>query len=178
MGYKAYRSAHVRYEYLSSHTCDILTRMSVSSTNSHDLHRLRRTPLNPFFSKRAASQLGPIVHENIQHLCHRLTEYASSRKVVDLEAVFTALTLDTITKYAFDMSYGCLEAPDFAPEWGRTMKGLFDAVPMGRLSPKLARFMRGLPLSVTRRIKPDMVTFIEGGNVSTILLRNCYSCNL
>lgn len=81
---------------------------STSSTNPHDLHRIRRAPLNPFFSKRAATQLEPVIETNIEQLCHQLEDYCKNGKIVDLEAAFTALTLDTITKYG-TLVANCLE---------------------------------------------------------------------
>ena len=90
---------------------------SVFSTVPHDVHRLRRTSLNPFFSKRSVANFAGTIQATTEHLCHRLTEYMLSGIPANLTLAYSALSTDIMSDYAFGKSYGCVTMPEFAPEW-------------------------------------------------------------
>jgi len=91
--------------------------LSMLSTPPHDLHRLRRVPLNPYFSKRSVMRLEPVIQSCVDVLCERLREAEKSREPVNLGVACFALATDVITRYCFGESYGFLAKPDFGPEW-------------------------------------------------------------
>jgi cytochrome P450 len=86
-------------------------------TADHDLHRLRRSALNQFFSQRQVLRLEPVVQEKLQKLQERLALYKGTRKPVNMNHAFSALTGDIVTQYCFARDYGVLDQPDFAPDW-------------------------------------------------------------
>jgi len=71
------------------------------STVPHDLHRLRRGVLNPYFSKGNILRLEPVILERIEKLSKRLADAAAREEIVRLDVAFRALTTDTILEYAF-----------------------------------------------------------------------------
>lgn len=93
--------------------------LSLLSTIPHNLHKMRRTPLNPFFSKRAVNECTGIIQSCVSKLCTRLEEYHASQTPVDLQLAYGALTVDVITLYCLGRSYGSLEKPDFDPQLGK-----------------------------------------------------------
>ena len=90
-------------------------------TVSHELHRLRRAALNPFFSKRSVARLEPVIQANVDKLCQRLQAFAGTAQPVNLRDAFTALSADVIGSFAFGRSYGFLDVPDFNPGWHKLM---------------------------------------------------------
>jgi len=82
-----------------------MSRGSVASAQSHQLHRTRRSALNPSFSKRAVTQLEDMIREKTELLCHRLNERAASGEVVELGAALLATTIDIISEYCYDASW-------------------------------------------------------------------------
>jgi cytochrome P450 len=86
-------------------------------TIDHELHRLRRSALNPFFSKQAVTRLEPVIKANVDHLYRRLREFAGTGKPVNLSDAFTCLSADVIGAYAFGKEYGFLNSKDFFPRW-------------------------------------------------------------
>lgn len=64
---------------------------SIFATVGHNLHRMRRSALNPFFSKRSITSNEPQIREIVEHMCHRLTESAKTGDVIRMDAVFIAL---------------------------------------------------------------------------------------
>jgi hypothetical protein len=59
-------------------------------TVEHDLHRLRRGALNPFFSKASARRLQPLIQERADLLLQRVKEYGSAKKVLTISVAYVA----------------------------------------------------------------------------------------
>jgi hypothetical protein len=90
---------------------------SMFGTVPHDHHRLRRSVLNPYFSKRSVTRLEPVIQSLIDSLCARFREFRQSGKPLDLHAAYAALTMDIISEYSFARPYGLLENPELGQEW-------------------------------------------------------------
>jgi cytochrome P450 len=65
---------------------------SMFGTNDHDLHRIRRAAVNPFFSKGAVRKLQPIIDERIDALLARFREFQDSGAPIPLNYAFSAYT--------------------------------------------------------------------------------------
>lgn len=136
---------------------------SIASTVPYQLHRARRAPLGPFFSKRGIDNLEIIIRQKVDQLTHGIEEgYMNRGRILPVGVAFTALTLDVISDYCFGQSWRCLSAEDFAPEWKRVMTSLFEPVPIVKQFPILVRIMEALPLKVIQRLDPDMALFHGG----------------
>ncbi|KAF3059810.1 Trichodiene oxygenase [Daldinia childiae] len=82
-------------------------------TADHTLHKNRRMPLNPFFSKVKVSNQQDMIMRHVQALFNRLSGFAASRKTVDLGAAFTAFVRDVVNEYIFGKHYNDLGKEDF-----------------------------------------------------------------
>ncbi|GME40911.1 Cytochrome P450 [Neofusicoccum parvum] len=100
------------------------TTQAAVGTASHELHRLRRQALNPFFSRRSVAQLEPVIQANVDKLRARLEGFADTGVPVNVTDAFTALSADVIGSFAFGRSYGFLDAEDFNPGWHKLMVDL------------------------------------------------------
>lgn len=76
----------------------------VATTISQHLHKIRKAPLLPFFSKRAVLSLEPQIHAKVSQLCTGLASFMARGEPVELNRAFLALTLDVITDYCFNRS--------------------------------------------------------------------------
>lgn len=72
---------------------------SMASAVSHDLHRLRRSSLNPFFSKAAVLRLEERIQSRVRILCERLSGFLERKEIIDVSVAMTSITLDIITEY-------------------------------------------------------------------------------
>ncbi len=126
------------------------------STVPHDLHRMRRSVLNPYFSKRNIFQLEPVIMERIEKLSSRLAEAASRQEVVRLDVAFMALTTDTISEYAFGQDTHYLDEPDFCQMWKETIKGGFETGALCRQFPWLVPTMKRLPPAIVAAMNPQV----------------------
>lgn len=100
------------------------TTKAAVGTTSHELHRVRRAALNPFFSRRSVTRLEPVIRANIDKLRARLEGFANTDEPVNVTDAFTALSADVIGGFAFGRSYGFLDAKDFNPGWHKLMLDL------------------------------------------------------
>jgi cytochrome P450 len=116
------------------------------STVPHDLHRLRRGVLNPYFSKRSVVRLEPVITAKISKLATRLAAAAQASEVVRLDVAFMALTTDILCSYAFADDTCYLDEPDFKLEWKPTIMGGFESGAMMRQFPQLLPMAVSLPI--------------------------------
>jgi hypothetical protein len=61
-------------------------------TNGHDLHRLRRAALNPFFSKASVRNLQPLIDAKLDFFIERFEEFHKNGEVMVINHAFAALT--------------------------------------------------------------------------------------
>lgn len=134
---------------------------SLASAVEHDLHRARRSVLNPFFSRRMVDELEGSIREKMEKLSSKLERCARQGEIVDLGAAATAMTLDVITQYSFGKALGCLDEDNFAPRWKRLMSGIFENVPVTKHYPIVMKIMSSLPDSWVKVLNPDMAPMFE-----------------
>ena len=126
------------------------------STVPHDLHRLRRGALNPFFSAQSVAKLEPLIRSKVDKLCARFDAIAQTGEIVRLDAAFMALTMDIICDYAFANDRRYLDEPDFKLQWKKTIIGAFEGGALGRQFPWMLPLMKRLPLSVVTAMDPSV----------------------
>jgi hypothetical protein len=140
---------------------------SIASTNDFAVHRARRAPLSPFFSKRAITALESTVKDKVDRLTAGIEQqHLQTGKVLTLAVPFVALTLDVISDYCFGQSWRCLDAPDFSPQWKRGMSDAFEGTPVVKAFPFLPRVIGLIPQGPLRSIMPALALFQETKDVS------------
>ena len=83
--------------------------LSILQTADHDIHRKRRSVINPLFSKRSIQTLEKsVIQRRVFDLCERLAENHHESTVVNLSHAVTGLTLDVINEYCFGDESGNL----------------------------------------------------------------------
>ncbi|KAI9701845.1 MAG: hypothetical protein M1836_001189 [Candelina mexicana] len=86
-------------------------------TPGHDLHRLRRAAINPFFSKQRAVALTPVIQGTIEKLCKRFEVFRQNGEAIRIRLPYVCMTTDIITEYAMARTMNYVEAPGFYPPW-------------------------------------------------------------
>ncbi|KAI1850422.1 hypothetical protein JX266_004280 [Neoarthrinium moseri] len=104
-------------------------------TADHTLHKNRRQPLGPFFSKVKVSSQQDMIMRHVQALFDRLSSFAASKKTVDLGAAFTAFVRDVVNEYIFGKHYNDLGKEDFDA-------GMVVAAQAGGLLWRITKFIR------------------------------------
>ena len=144
------------------HKDDFVTRgfytpIASFGTPDHDIHRMRRMALNPFFSKQAVQRLEPMIQGKIDLLCKRLREMAQQERVLHVEHAMMALTTDIISEYSFGYSYDALEQDDLAAPWTRSFREAMASSVLFRYFPLVGGIMTGLPLWVVKIVSPSIL---------------------
>ncbi|KAL9110475.1 MAG: hypothetical protein Q9227_005019 [Pyrenula ochraceoflavens] len=119
---------------------------STFSAVDHQLHRLRRGPLNAFFAKRSVLGLEHVIKEKIEKFITHLDAVAGTGKVFQLDNELRAVTGDIITQYAFGHSDNLLDEEKPGLEWKEMMFGALQTGPLLRHFPWLLQPMKMTPL--------------------------------
>ena len=131
------------------------------STAPHDLHRLRRAALNPYFSKRSVNQVEWLITEKVELLAKRFEAAIKTKEVLRLDAAYMALTMDIITHYAFGESYNNLDVDDFNLTWKESIVGASANCALLRQFPWSLPIMQSIPLSVLRVLDAHATRLVE-----------------
>ncbi|KAJ5462572.1 benzoate 4-monooxygenase cytochrome P450 [Penicillium sp. IBT 31633x] len=128
---------------------------SVFQAVDHDVHRIRRAALNPFFSKRSIQELEPMIAGKIDALSSRFEAAVRTGEIVPLTYACGALTMDVISAYAFGAETGNMVRQDWGAEYLDAYSKLSQFGPIGRQFPWLAKFcLTVVPPGLMSRISP------------------------
>lgn len=83
------------------------------TTAKSDLHAVRRSPLNPMFSKRSIAKFEPVIKDKVDLIVKGITKAKTNGDVLVLSNAFNAFAGDVITEYCFGFCYNHLESPGF-----------------------------------------------------------------
>ncbi|KIV82822.1 hypothetical protein PV11_04895 [Exophiala sideris] len=129
-------------------------------TVEHEVHRKRRGALNPFFSKASIVSNLPVIQEKLAVMCDRFDKIArsesGSREVLDLEAVYLALTTDVLTQCSYGWTYDYIHSPEWAMTWKLVNTGGRASAAIVRSFPLIGRIVRAMPVSVAVKLVPPV----------------------
>jgi cytochrome P450 len=93
-------------------------------TLDHDLHRVRRSALNPFFSQAKVRKLEPIIQRRAQKLLFRMGNLENTGQPLNIFYLFSAFTSDVIVEYAFGESHNYPEREDLNEDFYHMMDSM------------------------------------------------------
>ncbi|TVY92052.1 Cytochrome P450 monooxygenase [Lachnellula willkommii] len=120
-------------------------------TKDHDLHRVRRKPLEPFFSRLGITRVQPMLAEVALHLETRLREFAGTNKVIRLDHAFSAYTGDIVGRMCLDThdaSHRFLSEQNFSDEWFDVIIMIIRSLPLFMAFPWIASILSYIPEEV------------------------------
>ncbi|KAF2220603.1 putative cytochrome P450 [Elsinoe ampelina] len=119
----------------------------VITTSHHDLHRIRRGALNPFFSKASVSKLEPMLRAKADDICRIMMLNKKHDRVFEFGAAYMSFALDTVTHYAFGKAgcWGCLDGDDFSGDWKEAIIKAFENATLIRYIPWMTKVLRQIP---------------------------------
>lgn len=134
---------------------------SMFGTVPHDLHRLRRSALLPFFSKQAVTRLEPLIRGLIQKLCTRFEECRKTGQPVETGQAYAALTTDIITTYSFNTTYGCIDDPGWKYEWPKAMNDGSKSCHLNKQFKFVFPMMQATPEWIVEKLDPAVMNIIN-----------------
>lgn len=148
------------------------------ATVSNDLHRRRRAALNPFFSRRKVLELEDIVHSKVDKLCRRVRADRATGQPTNLHAAFRAISVDTITDYAFDECWNQLDADDLGEWFSDMVRGSTPMFWTFQAFPSLRDPIQGLPEWIAKRMSPAVADFLGCQIVGCSFVWGCWTSSL
>ena len=128
---------------------------SLFQTVEHDVHRMRRASLSPFFSKRNIHALEGLIIGKVDELIERFAIAHRTAEVVPLLHATGALTMDIISVYAYGKDVRKLQQADWAGKELEAYSKLSQLGPFGRHFPWVSKMVLvTLPMSVVEKISP------------------------
>lgn len=125
------------------------------TTCPNDVHKLRRGPLNQFFSRKMVLELEEVVQSKAQKLCNLVTQKLSVGQTVDLHHAFRAVSIDVITEYGFNKCYDLLDKPDLGRHFFLMVRGIGPSLWVYQQWPQL-QIANNLPPSVLKKMSPEL----------------------
>ncbi|KAJ9492516.1 hypothetical protein VN97_g701 [Penicillium thymicola] len=90
----------------------------------HRCHRIRRQPMNPFFSHQRIRQLEPMLRRMIDKLRKGMRAWKERDTPLYVYHAFNAYTTDVMVEYSMSESFHYLNDPDFTPQWSKTIEAI------------------------------------------------------
>lgn len=145
---------------------------SMFATIDVNLHRQRRSLLNPMFSRKGILDLEFLIKDKIDILCRRMREHEAQDKFLNCHRAFAALTADIVTEFAYAKCYkysilsahaqflpaanrsSVLSTPDFASRAFDSYDTQHEVFLVLKHFPLMAKVMQALPFWVLVRLMP------------------------
>jgi len=145
---------------------------SMFATIDVNLHRQRRSLLNPMFSRKGILDLEFVIKEKIDILCRRMREHEVQDKFINCHRAFAALTADIVTEFAYAKCYeyftlsaharfwpaadgsSVLSTPNFASRAFDSYDTQHEVFLILKHFPLMAKVMQALPFWVLVRLMP------------------------
>ncbi|KAG4419362.1 hypothetical protein IFR04_007510 [Cadophora malorum] len=130
-------------------------------TTYHDVHRLRRSVLNPFFSKQNVRRLEPVLQRTLRKVLGRLEKSAKSGEPINTNLMYSATTSDIISDYCFGESYNNLDKEDFNEPFFSAFHEAGKGYHFACWNPWLVPTVRALPQSIVALFMPKLDVFLD-----------------
>ncbi|KAI4254729.1 MAG: hypothetical protein L6R42_007068, partial [Xanthoria sp. 1 TBL-2021] len=126
------------------------------ASDSHEVHRRRRLPLAPFFSKKSVADMSGDIEERLKALACRIREFQNTATAMPLGLGYIALTTDIISKYALADCYYLLEREDLGADYHQLLVGFVHSCHFIRHFTWLFNFIQALPGPVVLCLQPSL----------------------
>ncbi|KAH6615377.1 cytochrome P450 [Boeremia exigua] len=136
-------------------------------TRDHDLHRRRRKPLDPFFSRIGVQRLKSMLEEMVLKLESRIRDYERSHQVIRLDHAFSAFSSDVMCRLCLadgpneEPRSDFLSHPDFSPEWFNCLNTMITSLPLFTGFPWIIQIINLVPIDVILKIIPSGKVFAD-----------------
>jgi cytochrome P450 len=115
------------------------------STMKHDLHRLRRSALNPFFSTSAVQRFHYKVQEVVDRMTNRMKKCIEKGEPIPIFFAFRSVSVDVICEYLFGKELYLVNREDWGQSFYASWRVLWEMMALLRQFPFMVPLMRLTP---------------------------------
>ncbi|PSN59687.1 cytochrome P450 [Corynespora cassiicola Philippines] len=123
-------------------------------TIPHDLHRLRRKPLEPYFSKMGIRHLEPLIHDIVEKLTKPFEKLERNCTVVRLDHAMLCYTGEVISNVFCENPTCLLDNENFSSNWYESLHTIVKSMPLFESFP-------GLINGIVRLIPESILTWVD-----------------
>lgn len=157
-------------------------------TISHDLHRARRKPLEPYFSKLGITQFEPVIHHLAESFAYKFHKLENTNVVVRLDHAMVCYTGDMISHVCCEDPTSLLDDENFSVDWWvlnllqipqtydlryESLHTIIKSMPLFEGFPWILRLVRYIPKSILLWVDPRSQLFNDWKDVSGIPSTPC-----
>ncbi|KAK3314872.1 cytochrome P450 [Apodospora peruviana] len=103
----------------------VMKTTTILTIMSNEEHKVRRSALNPFFSRRSVLDLEQIIWDKTAQLTGMLQAGLDSRQqIFDMHHAIRAFSVDVITEYAYARCWNQLDMPDFGMSYQDAIRAI------------------------------------------------------
>ncbi|KAJ8128196.1 hypothetical protein O1611_g5439 [Lasiodiplodia mahajangana] len=146
--------------------------LCVFSTVQHELHRMRRAALNPYFSMASVMRLQPVIQERLDVMLKRMNEFRNTEEVLNVSYMFSALGNDVLMIYSFARCDYRLETPNFDPSSRDAALVGLNSIHVIKHIPWVYDVMKALPDSLVQWLQPALASFLELRRTARAQIKN------
>ncbi|KAF2105872.1 cytochrome P450 family protein [Lophiotrema nucula] len=117
-------------------------------TTPHDLHRARRKPLEPYFSRLGIMQFESNIIELVENFLKRFNKLEGSGTVIRLDHAMLCFTGDVISRVCCDDPTYLLDDENFSANWYESLHTIIKSMPLLEGFPWIIRLVRYIPESI------------------------------
>ena len=138
------------------------------TTPSNELHRIRRSGLNHFFSRKVVIDLEDVVQSKVTKLTALVRKTLRTGQSIDLHHGLRAVSIDVITDYAFGKSYDLLDTPDLGMAFFLMVHKLGPAAWIFRQWPWIRFIAFAIPEALIRILSEPIGEILDMKDVSQL----------
>jgi cytochrome P450 len=86
-------------------------------SHNHELHRKRRKPIEPYFSRMGVTKVEPLIHDCVAKLVERFAALSGTGQIVRLDHAMLAFSGDVIGALCVESPATLIDEEDFSPHW-------------------------------------------------------------
>ncbi|OGE46951.1 hypothetical protein PENARI_c084G04415, partial [Penicillium arizonense] len=124
-------------------------------------HRMRRQPMNPFFSQQRIRRLEPMLRGMVDKLCNGMRVWKDRHAPLHVYHAFNAFTTDVVVEYTMGESFHYLDDPDFSPQWSKTIQAIVHAGMQFKQFRWVISLFELLPRWLVVSINPDIGLVVD-----------------
>ncbi|KAI3064685.1 CAZyme family GT109 [Aspergillus niger] len=126
----------------------------LGTTTDHDLHKVRRESLTPFFSKKNIQYMEGLITDKVDQLKQLISTHVARDTPVNLSDVFFAFSNDVVNNFLFAHRTDVLASEPKAATLRQNSKELLMGININKHFPQIPDFLESLPMSISRPVMP------------------------
>ncbi|KAL6716918.1 hypothetical protein ACLMJK_004830 [Lecanora helva] len=135
---------------------------SILGTSSHELHRVRRTPLNPLFSKKEVNEkFVPVIWRKLDLLCTRFAQFQAEGRILPLNQAWSAFCGDMMSQLTFGKTYNHLASQEFQADFHDGFVAAAKLGPAALQFPWIMPLMQAIPAFLVVKVQPLLAILLE-----------------